>query len=309
MFYENLVMKNIGILERLTKGQSSLEELVQTTKCRKGELSSSLKILEQQGLVQQDQEVYMLKDKQLVSDTLSLIKPWISYFNGSFYDIAKDAVKVIFEKSWESKRITDILLYGSTLTKPNPTDIDLLIIHDGGYKMQCFSPYSTLRVDEPIGEKNARDGAFSMLKQIGYKEGAKANDTVVAAIGKRIEPLCAGTVTDEEIKKEIKYKGWYEETYGCSFDISNRIDIHGINNIFDVNILHQATLLQEDDPRLKGTFWNINEVRQKAIESCKDQTFWYTILSKGKLYDRAKHDFTLNIEDKYPKALSLFPKE
>ena len=49
------------------------------------------------------------------------------------------------------------------------------------------------------------------------------------------------------------------------------------------------------------------DVRKYAVDSCRDPTFWFTILSEGRIYDRNTHDFSIKVEDKYPGALDLFP--
>jgi hypothetical protein len=314
MFHENLVMRNLNVLVRLTQGEATLEELAKTTKCRVGDLGSSIRILQDQGLIQHSEGKYRLMDRDRTQQVLQTINPWISYFNGAFHDIAKDVAKIIFEKGYEDRRVVDVMLYGSALTSPSPSDIDLLIIHNHGAKMKCFSPYETLRVDEPVGENNARDSAFGILRKLGYKYEGKGNDSVVAAVGERIAGLGMGRYTAGEIDGESRE---WERTsrevfeYTDKPNVATNIDLYGIEGLFDINVL-DALFLQRTVPNARedsAVHSMVPSMREEAIKSCRDQTFWHTILTEGRLYDRAKHDFTIRVNDKYPGATDLFPSK
>ncbi len=229
-----------------------------------------------------------------------------------FYEIAKDAAEIIHEKSWEGHRVKDVLLYGSTLNSDSPSDIDLLIIHDS-IKLKDFSIYTDkpLKVDEPVGKENARERSYSIFHQLSYKYEERRNDTVVAAIGKRIAPLNLGTCTNEEIKKaDEKYRKIFENVFPDKFDVSNVIDLYGIDNIFDVHVLHTKALIDDSGKKRESiSVKTPSEIRKEAIESCKDKKFWHTILSEGRIYDKSTHDFSQTVEEKYPRALSLFPSK
>ncbi len=314
MFHENLVMRNLTVLIRLSKSEATLEELAKTAKCRVDDLDSSIRILQKQDLIQHSKGKYQLIDRDRAQQALQTINPWISYFNGAFYDIAKDVARVIFEKGYEHRRVVDVMLYGSTLTSPTPNDIDLLIIHNHGAKMKCFSPYETLRVDEPVGEKNARDSAFGILRRLGYKHERRGNDSVVVAVGERIVGLGMGRYTAEKIDEEARV---WERTSKEVFEyvdepnVATHIDLYGIEGLFDINVLdclllQQSILNAGEDSTVKST---VAGMRKKAIKSCRDSTFWHTILSEGRLYDRAKYDFVIRVNDKYPGATDLFPSK
>ena len=308
MLHENLVMRNLSVLERLARSDATLIELAQSAKCRQGDLSSSLQILQEQRLVSQSGERYQLANHEATAGIIETINPWIAYFNGKFYDIAKDTAKSIHEKALDASGVVDVILYGSTLSSESPKDIDMLVIHDGG-RLRAFSPYSTLRVDEPIGKENARDSAYGIFRQLGYKHDDNKTDTVAVAVGKRIEGLNAGTVTDEQIAGETKlWKDWCEKEYG-SFELADRLDIHGINNVFDVIVLHVGALMADANDQVAGIYGTITGMRKSAVESCRDPTFWHTILSEGRIYDREKHDFSIKVEDKYAGAVDLFPSK
>ena len=146
MFYEDLLIRNLRVLERLSHGKATLAELAESAKCREGYLSSSLQILQEQGLISKSGKTYQLADNEAATKILGTINPWVAHFNANFFDIAKDTAKAIHEKSWDANGVVDVMLYGSALTGESPKDIDMLIIHDGG-KLRPFSPYETLRVD------------------------------------------------------------------------------------------------------------------------------------------------------------------
>ena len=291
MIRENLVMRNLGILERLTQGEVSLGELAKFVKFREGELSSSLNLLVEQGLIAQYGNNYVLADAESVGGILEIVIPWKSYFDGKFLDIARDTARIIHEKAYDSGSIAGVMLYGSTLTSDSPRDIDLLILHRGS--LECFSPYATLRVDEPVGDENARDSAYKIFMQLGYKEEGREADSVCTGIERRIEELNAGSMVEET-------RDWF-----------SRADTYGVNNVFDVNVLYDGLLeggqsgADKDSLRAQSR----DRLREGAIASCRDPTFWYTILSEGRIYDREKHDFSIKVEDNYPGALSLFPLE
>jgi len=311
MLHENLVMRNFSVLERLAQSDATLTELAQSAKCRQGDLSSSIQILQDQELVSQSGERYELADREATTRIIETINPWIAYFNGKFYDIAKDTAKAIHEKSWGANGVVDVMLYGSTLTSKSPKDIDLLVIHDGG-RLRPFSPYSTLRVDEPVGKENARDSAYGIFRQLGYKTEGRGNDSVAVAVGKRIAGLGAGNFTEEEIAE--KTKDWERVSreifkFHDEPDVSNSYDVHGINNIFDVIVLHAGALMADANEQVAGRYGTITGMRNSAVESCRDPTFWHTILSEGRIYDREKHDFSLRVEDKYAGAVDLFPSK
>ena len=60
-------MRNLSILQKLfVKGQASLEELAKEAKCRQGELSASLRVLQEQGIISKERESYVLKDGKSV---------------------------------------------------------------------------------------------------------------------------------------------------------------------------------------------------------------------------------------------------
>lgn len=308
MVKENLVMRNLNILERLTQSEATLTELAQSANCKESYLSSSLKILQEQRLISRSDEYYKLADHKATAGIIETIRPWVAYFNGQFYDIAKDTAKAIHEKSWDESVVLDVMLYGSTLRSESPRDIDLLVIH-GGNRLKAFFPYSTLRVvDKPVGIENARYSAYSIFRQLGYKTEGRGNDSVAVAVGKRIAGLNAGTVTDEEIAETDKrWRRFSEEEYLDSFEVSNRIDAYGINNVFDVIVLHVGALLADANDQMAVKYGTITGIRKSAVESCRDPTFWHTIFSEGRIYDRKKHDFSISVEDKYSGAKDLFP--
>ena len=208
-------------------------------------------------------------------------------------EIARDTAKIIIEDSWESSRIRDVLLYGSTLRSGVPEDIDLLIIH-GGLKFGSFSlpnsdiPSKDLRLDRPVGEDNPRDYSSVILSNCGYKEGREFMEDNVY---KKLERLL-------------------EERYGFIYPDSSLVD-----DLFDVNILSTKILdVNASDDDLMDHVWDWGthkdisyNARERAIESCRDPTFWHTILSGGRIYDMDKQDFTIGVEEKYPGALDLFP--
>ncbi|HII15316.1 MAG TPA: hypothetical protein HA362_03300 [Nanoarchaeota archaeon] len=294
-FTENILMKNIAILQRLAKGNATLEELAAEAKCTVGDLRGPLQLLWEQRLVAADDRKCYLISAKKVEEILAIVAPWASYFNASFYEIAKDTARIIIEKSWEEAEVEGVMLFGSTLRSKTPNDIDLLVLHSG-LRLKAYSPYEKPVFDKPAGTGNGRDAAAEILFRLGYKETVL--DRVDDAIKRRIEPL----------------------------GLNSR---DGLNSLFDIQVMHAALL---GDTRTIEVFarryavWGSEEERQvdyqrcyrselgkvaaqrrETIQSCRDPTFWRTILAKGRIYDPAKHDFTIPIEEKYSGALALFP--
>lgn len=265
----------------------------------------ALQQLVAQGIVRQDDGKYELGNDQLgeVLAALRVVNPWLQAQTESFYEIARDAAKIILTNSWAEARVEDVLLYGSTLRSESPRDIDLVIFHRGGHKLAEFekSEYAAeagKAIDaQPIPDLPSDDvtttrlDSYRTLSKLGYKIGL--DDNVVRLIGDRIATLDAGSVSEEGVASALRI--WEPEL--TEFTIGARLDIHGIAHIFDVHVMHTGLLDQS------GSY---TPYRDEAIHSCRDPTFWHRVLSEGRLYDRTTHDFSLGIEDKYPGALKLF---
>lgn len=326
MFQESIVLRNLAVLKQLTDGVSSLESIAESAGYRPRLVERSLRALSHQGLVQEEDGQYKLVgDDTLVSSALELINPWLNFQNESFYEIARDTAAIIHHKSYSEARVKGVLLYGSTLRDSNPRDIDLVVLHDGGRKLVEFTP--SRYADEGTEEKydleaghpsNRRLKSFSILRCLGYAEGASEHHNAVRYLGERIEALgVGGDVPEERVQQYMRLWDCSEE------DVAAYLDIHGVNNVFDVHILHTGLL--GDNSAAEREFESrkqygedyaqrcyndqINgfaEERAKAIHSCNDPNFWHRVLSEGRLYDPTEMDFTQTIEDKFPGALKLF---
>lgn len=302
MFKENLIQANLKILLNLNQNPLSLEQLAESMKTKQGKLATPLRMLQEQGLIQEVDGIYNLhQDSESVQDVLTLINPWLNYFDGQYYEVAKDVAEIILTKSWDMVDVKDVLLFGSASRgETNPNDLDMLILHNG-YKLQEFDrdPYRkredwVRQSDMPSISGNKRYDAYGIFMMLGYKGDPKDNyetndwrkeerkeeilkqDSAVNNIIRRVEPF--------GIRPP---KGWEFE------------DGDQFSALFDVHVL-STKLLNADDYR-------VNE-RKEAIKSCRDPKFWYNVLSTGKLYDPSKHDFTMSVSDKYPCAVELFKK-
>lgn len=291
MFQQTLLLKNLSILNRLKKGTATLEELAKESKCKTGELATSITLLIDQGFIQQGESgTYNLRDQSLTETALSLINPWVSAFDGTLYEIAKDAAKAILTKSYPKIKVSDVMLFGSTLRTKNPRDIDLLIIHEGHGLPQysCYEPKEKLFLaDQPPGDTNKRSPSSSLLAQLGYISETNRRDSPLNYIAQRIAPL-------------------FDSEFVIHEYFLDEVSQTRVNSMFDVLVLKTAGL-QPDLPEGACKYPNPKEVREGALGSCKDPTFWHTILSEGRLYDIDKHDFTISVEEKYPGSLARFP--
>lgn len=198
-------------------------------------------------------------------------------------------------KSWPAVGVKDVLLYGSTLTENDPRDIDLVIFHNGRELAEFESPRyaaeGTKEVyDAPMTDLTSRRlDSFQKLLLLGYQSNILQR--VARLVGERIERLDAGSESEARVKQSTKYHGCSEE------ETAAYLDLHGVNNVFDIHVLHTGLL---------GSESRFETARKTAISSCRDPQFWHRVLSKGQLYNHRTDDFTLTVEDKYPGALELF---
>ncbi len=324
-----IVMRNLRILEALQKGPERLETIAENAGYLPQQVRRGLRQLEEQGIVAEQQgieESTAAPDNGLyaavngdAARVLDMVTPWIEAARESFYEIAKDAARIIMTKSWEGAHIQDVLLFGSTLTSDKPSDIDLLILHSGGHKLVDWDIYdndalANIQYDaQPDAPGNTRYDGFEVLMNAGYQEGADRHDTVVKHIGERIAHLEMGTLSEDRLRRAR------ENPQSHSY-----MDVHGIANLFDVHVLNThllgvepnrpggwlgfmgATYTEEGKARVIAEW---DEERARTIASCEDPMYWHTILSTGKLFDVKTGDFTVGIEDKYPGVLELFPSE
>lgn len=201
--------------------------------------------------------------------------------NNSYYEIAKDVAKIIHTKSNDNVCVKDVLLFGSTIRKEeDPKDIDLLILHKGrSLREFCEDPYTS------TGERFSNDSAYNRLDDLGYK---------------RDEDLLEGKTWEQEIEivSEWKKKSVLKEVMTRVSGIIGQDNYGELDNLFDIHAL-SIRLFERDDEYL-------TKRRTKAIKSCRDPTFWHTVLSEGKIYDLDKHDFITKVDEKYSSATDLF---
>jgi predicted nucleotidyltransferase len=286
-------MRNLRIIEALQIRGATLETLAENLGYLPQQIRRGLTQLEQQGIVAEDQNHYQLLDDS--TDPLTrMIQPWIQTARESFYDIAQDAARLLLTKSWHEARVEDVLLFGSTLTKKQPGDIDLVILHSG-YRFKEFDRYDIIEeekrpsYDKPASDPdNARRDAYTHLRCAGYLD--ELADSVARHVGDRIAHMELGTESPETV----------QAVEGSLPDHAHAIiDVYGIENLFDIHVLHTKLLTDR-----VGQFAT---KRDEAITQSDDPGYLHRVLSTGKLFDRKTDDFTLTIEDRYPGALELFP--
>lgn len=222
--------------------------------------------------------------------------------------IAQEAARLCFEYSYHDAMLRDVLLFGSTLRQnKDPEDIDLVILHKG-WKLEEFDkdPYGEKKDakpkhDKPIGEDNLRQHSSAIFHQLGYRnieefdyfefrntwdeEHGQANrEDFQAAFEKAQE--------DYWVRRSLN---------SVDTQIIKLVYPRSVDDIFDVHVL--STVLFGDER-------HIEHGRREAMRSCRDPTFWYTVLTEGRLYDSSTKDFTLEVDEKYPGATELFvPKK
>jgi len=283
-FKDDMINKNFRVLFELQKGPKNLEDLARQAKLRTGQLRTPLKILQEKGLVKEDTGLYSLTPSEDTDRVLRLVQPWMSYFDGDLYEVAKDVAAIILTKSWEDVEVRDVLAVGSLLDNDSPDDIDMIVLHEG-YRLREFSrdPYNEIEnpiyhSDEKPSEKNRRFRGSTILRQLGY-------------------PMA---LTDSNPTMQYKASVFYhvlKRVEGLSFEVPEMLSDsqnEELSALFDLHVL-SISLFEPD-----------NLTRMEAVENCKDNRFWYQALKSGRLYDPRTHDFTMPLEDKYPGAIELF---
>ena len=300
MFKEDLIKVNLRILLSLNQQPLSLEKLAEGMNTKRGKLATPLRILQEQGLVQEVGGFYQLsKSSESVNGVLSLIGPWMNYFDGQYYEVAKDVAEIILTKSWGEVGVKDVLLFGSASRgNTNPNDIDMLILHYGCGLEEFdrdpygFRPDGVKQSDMPPLSGNMRIGADGIFSELGYKEDPADNYQTDDDDPEREERMRLDSAFNNIVKR-VEQLG-IRPPNGLEFE-----DADQFNALFDVHVL-STELLKNDEYGASR--------REEAIKSCRDPTFWHTILSAGKLYDFDKHDFTMSVNDKYPGAAELFKR-
>ncbi len=216
-----------------------------------------------------------------------------------YYEIARDTAEIILTKSWKEVRVKDVMLFGSTLRWKQdhnviPNDIDMLIMHNGGdlYEFD-WDIYGSLKdwvqkSDEPVAKGNKRYDAYVIFFRLGFKEWSKENAVVESRKGK-------GFVADsalQNILRRVERLGIRPPSSVTRFD-----DRDFFAKMFDVHVLSTG-LFGEDSYAERN--------REEAINSCRDRTFWYTVLRTGKIYNPKGQDFNVHVEERYPGILSFF---
>ena len=297
----NYLDNNIKILLRLNNGNVTLDELAEHLKLPSGFLSIPLGILQKQGLIENHNGSYSLNSKSdELGNVLNLIIPWLDYQDNTYYEIAKDIARVIHTKSWDEVGVKDVLLFGSTVRKKEvPNDIDLLILHDG-YKLEEFyddayeehSPKAVCLSDHRVGDNSRRIWATGMLNLLGYK----GNDA-----------LLRDKLYHERFGLESQFRedSAYNNVMNRVKHITGEDDSAALDKLLDIHAMSVNLLIRDED---EGRFRYYSDKRTQAINCCRDPTFWYTVLSEGRIYDLDKHDFTIKVNDKYPDAIRMFQR-
>jgi hypothetical protein len=105
--------------------------------------------------------------------------------------------------------------------------------------------------------------------------------------------------TEDVLFKDAVYKQFFE--IHVDTQVKALLDSQGleISSTLDLHVMHFNALSRS------GKRWR--KKRQELIhKKCRDPTFWYTVLSEGRLYDPTVGDFVTEIGDKYPRALEYF---
>lgn len=206
------------------------------------------------------------------------------------YKIAKNSAKIILKESWSTRGIVDVGLYGSLARgEKKANDIDLIILHESPMAPD-FSDYwedwAEDMKDHP--EKDMHRSAYYLW--------------VLGAEHPKKDPACVKIIkmiNSPEIKSVT--------------DLDKILDVNIMSiNLFPAMINKEANFESMvycghyDEDYVKSYNERINQRRCLAIASCKDLSFWNTILKECKLYNPETKDFSIPLETKYPGTVEAF---
>jgi len=240
-----------------------------------------------------------------------------------------------------SSGVYDVLLFGSTLKSKDakkspcksPHDIDILVIHDLYELSKCglitkYDDEERRCVPDLKPEHTMEDGVCSATGILNYM-GSKIHDDLLEtdfAVTRSIrEQIWNIRVTGVD---KPYYEGKLEHNYIGTVNIKKTEDLRDVlkevDRAFDREVKSKSVIANIENlfkrriPKINDvldlhamhvSFLNPNlaeEEREIAIKQCADQTFWYTVLDSGRLYDFNSGKFTIPITDRYPEALEAF---
>lgn len=295
MFAAKLVEENLGVLLSL-RNPATLEELAGRLGTKEGHLATPLRMLQEQNIVEKSGDQYRLLASPALESLLSTVLPWVEHVETQYYEIAKDVAQTILEKSWLQVGVQDVLLFGSTLRgRDTPSDIDLLILHAGCSLAEFeYDPYGKrkeweARSDVPARKGNNRSGAASILRDLGFR-GNPADNYLTEDFEREL-PYRRDSVFNNVLRR-VEPLGFPGPSSIWEFQDSEKF-----SSLFDLHVM-SSNLFGRDE--------YAGQLRAAAVCSCRDPTFWHTVFTEGRLYDRSTHDFSLSVEMKYPGVPELF---
>ncbi len=241
-------------------------------------------------------------------------------------ELAQNVAEVILDNCY-AKSVDDILLFGSTLTR-EAHDIDLLMIHHF-YPLEEFGKFTKyqdgcgLVLDLEAKIENGRYKASLLLKKMGspefidyYEASNEIMDALEAEIPKirndedytyegiMTLPYLGQVSIDPKTEFYLKVLETIDDLFKERFEqrmVVEKVKKYfadknlDMNEVLDLHVMDREVLspVGENDRKL-------------AIQQSRDPTFWYTVLTVGRLYDRGTRTFTIPVEEKYPQAIELF---
>ncbi len=194
------------------------------------------------------------------------------------YDAARQIASIILRDSDTEAGITDLLLYGSTLTSPTPKDLDLLIIHFG----QLLASYTTSRSLLEEGEEIHSYQSSTILYMCNAGRHTVFDKVAALLQDKMLIPKIQDGDTHPDSLNEL-------------------LDLHTLN----------GTMLMDEGEVFRGiALYFAPKDRKHAIEfSGKDRFFFHRVFANGWVFNPVTGDFSGKMEEKYPGVLNRFPSE
>ncbi|HLC65125.1 MAG TPA: hypothetical protein VJI46_03320 [Candidatus Nanoarchaeia archaeon] len=245
-------------------------------------------------------------------------------------NLAEEVAKLIFEYSpkGESGKVWDVMLYGAALHS-TARDIDLLLIHDVGElsEIELITKYEGgTMVPDPDAKKEKIEAG----RILGAIDTARFDPSMFespedffSARGCYREMVIGDTL---DLNPPLYTYKFVQSPYGCLNIEIGRTDRQGrlkitidahlkgdrlvkkvnsllgdngqmMNDVLDLQMVHVGFLSQDG--------WYDGH-RKAAISQSSDPTFWYDVLSAGKLFDKKAGRFSIPLGEIYPHAVELF---
>ncbi|OGI63676.1 hypothetical protein A2642_05175 [Candidatus Nomurabacteria bacterium RIFCSPHIGHO2_01_FULL_39_10] len=238
----------------------------------------------------------------------------------------EEPVQVYNASEWRG--VHDVLLFGSTMRGEESHDIDLVLIHNQNRLQEYESKLkygkdgcSVVDFSRKIDEKRLynpstilRDLEGRDITTCHFEEGLQIQEYFKYVVERADrENSFSGTFCLDYIDNPVVFTSKDRAGFQKEVDVLFEYLMEGKVNTKVRGMFSERGLNVDGDFDLlllsKETLYSSGAKRRGVMtDLCRDPTFWYTVLSEGRLYNLATEKFDLEVEQKYPGAVELFKR-